>query len=101
MLGLATGDALGLAAGEALAFAAGDAAGLVPGAGLCAGVAIGLAGAGFFCANSATVNRIASVIGIRATPLLLSTQPYVVRAVIVSFCAASSFSARTFARFCS
>ncbi|HMG04095.1 MAG TPA: hypothetical protein VK581_01460 [Chthoniobacterales bacterium] len=54
------------------------------GAGLCAsGVAIGLAGAGFFCDNSATVNFMASLIGIRATPLVLSTHPYVVKALLV------------------
>jgi len=42
--------------------------------GICAaGVAIGPAGAGFFCASSATVSSIARSIGIRATPLFLST----------------------------
>ena len=50
-------------------------AGLVAAAGFAAGVAIGFAGAGFFWANSATVSFIASSIGIRATPLALSTQP--------------------------
>ena len=73
MLGVATGVAL--AAGDAVALAAGEAGGLVAGAGLCPGVAIGLAGAGFFSASSATVNCIACVIGIRATPLFLSTHP--------------------------
>lgn len=37
------------------------------------GVAIGPAGAGFFCASSATVSSMARSIGMRAMPLLLST----------------------------
>ena len=40
----------------------------------CSGVAIGPAGAGFFCASSATANSIARSIGIRAVPLFLSIQ---------------------------
>jgi len=63
-----------------LALALGEAAGeAVTGAPLCAGgvaagVPIGFAGAGFFWASAATVNFIASVIGMRTTPLFLSTQ---------------------------
>ena len=72
---VAAGVALGLPAGEAVAPAAGDAAGLVPGAATGSGVAIGLAAAGFLFASSATVSFIASVTGIRATPLFLSTHP--------------------------
>ena len=69
---------VGDGAGEAVA-------GTVPcAAGLAAGVAIGFAIAGFFCASSATVNLSASVIGIRTTPLFLSTQVYVVSALVVS-----------------
>ena len=65
----------GFAGPPALAGFAG-AAGLLAAAGFAAaGVAIGFAGAGFFWANSATVSFIASSIGIRATPLALSTQP--------------------------
>ena len=75
LLRVAAGVALGLALGDPFALAAGDAAGLAAGAGLCSGAAIGLAGAGFFCASSATVNFIAWSIGIRATPLVLSTHP--------------------------
>ena len=75
-VGVAAGVALGLPAGEAVAAAAGDAAGLVSGAGgLGAGVAIGPAAVGFLSANSATVNFIASVTGMRTTPLFLSTHP--------------------------
>lgn len=70
-----TGDPPGVPAGEAVAAAAGEAAGLVAGAAAGSGVAIGPAGAGFFSANSATVNFIASVTGIRATPFVLSTHP--------------------------
>lgn len=75
LLGLAAGVALALVAGDAAGLAAGDDTGLVAGAGLCSGAAIGPAGAGFFCANSATVNCIACVMGIRATPFVLSTHP--------------------------
>ena len=79
------GFGVGLAVGVGVAERVGEVAGV----GLCAaGVAIGFAGAGFFCASSATVSFIASVTGIRATPFALSTQPYVVRAVIISDCAA-------------
>src|SRR5439155_14330961 len=56
---------------------AGDAAGLVAPAGdACAGggVAIGPAPTGFFCARSATVSSMARLIGMRTTPLFLSTQ---------------------------
>jgi hypothetical protein len=75
-VGVAAGVALELPAGEAVAPAAGDAAGLVSGAaGLGAGVAIGPAAVGFLSASSATVNFIASVIGILTTPLFLSTHP--------------------------
>ena len=77
MLGLAAGVALALAL--ALALAAGDAAALgageVWGAALGDAATIGPAAVGFFSANSASVNFIASLIGIRATPLVLSTQP--------------------------
>jgi hypothetical protein len=72
---LVAGEAAALVAGEAAALAAGEAAGLVAPAGLCSGAAIGPAEVGFFCANSVTVNCIACVIGIRATPLLLSIHP--------------------------
>jgi hypothetical protein len=75
VLKVAAGVALALALGDALAVGAGDAAGLAAGAGLCSGAAIGPAAAGFFSANCATVSCIAWVIGIRATPLLLSTHP--------------------------
>jgi C4-dicarboxylate transporter len=88
--------------GVVLAVGVGDAAGdgEVAGGGVCAsGVTIGFAGAGFFCASSATANFIASETGMWATPFALSTQPYVVSAVIISACAACSFSARAFARF--
>lgn len=60
---LAAGEAAALGAGEVWGTALGDAA------------TIGPAAVGFFWANSATVNFIASLIGIRATPLLLSTHP--------------------------
>ena len=98
------GDAVTDGAGVALP--AGEvvgAAGLVAvcGAGLVTGAAMGPAGAGFFWASSATVNSIALSIGILATPFALSAQAYVVRAFMFSFCAASSFSARTLARFAS
>ena len=69
--------------------------------GFASGVAIGFAGAGVFWANSATVSFIASLIGIRTTPLLLLTQAYVVSVLVVSSRAACSFSARVLARFCS
>ena len=88
--------------GVVLAVGVGDAVGdgEFAGVGLCtSGVAIGFAGAGFFSANSATVNFIASVTGMWATPFALSIQPYVVSAVISSARAASSFSARALARF--
>jgi hypothetical protein len=87
VLGLAAGVALALAAGEALAplagdvaaLAAGDAAGLAPGevwgAAFGDAATIGPAAVGFLVANSASVNFIASLIGIRATPLVLSIQP--------------------------
>ena len=109
-------DALAVGAGEEavaavfrlpLALALGDAAGeaglaaLVCAAGLTAGVAIGFAGAGVFLANSATVSFIASLIGIRTTPFPLSTQAYVVSALVVSSRTAFSFSARALARFSS
>ena len=59
--------------------------GAVPcGGGLAAGVAIGFAGTGVFWANSATVSFIASLIGIRTTPLALSSQAYVESALVVS-----------------
>ena len=91
--------------GVPLALLVGDAAGEgVAGAapcagGVAAGGATGFAGAGVLWASSATVNFIASVIGIRTTPLFLSTQAYVVSAVLVSSRTACNFSARTFARF--
>ena len=91
--------------GVPLALAVGDGAGgAVAGAapwgdGFAAGVAIGFAGAGVFWDSSATVNFIASVIGIRTTPLFLSTQAYVVSALVVSSRVACNFSARTLARF--
>jgi len=72
---VAAGVALAVAAGEAVAPAVGEDAGLVAGAATGSGVAIGLAAAGFLSARSATVSFIASVTGIRATPLLLSTHP--------------------------
>lgn len=77
LLGVAVGAgvALALAAGEAVAPAAGEAAGLVPGAAAGSGVAIGFAAVGFLSASCATVNFIASVTGIRTTPLFLSTHP--------------------------
>jgi hypothetical protein len=62
------------------------------------GVAIGPAGAGFFRASSATVNSIARLIGIRATPLFLSTHAYVVSSVPVSSRNFFKFSTRFFAR---
>ena len=68
------------------------------GAACAAGVAIGPAGAGFFCARSATVTSIARSIGIRATPLFLSTHAYVVRSFWVSSRNAFNFSMRFFAR---
>lgn len=68
------------------------------GAGCVAGVAIGPAGAGFFCDNSATVTSIARSIGIRATPLFLSTHAYVVSSFWVSSRNAFSFSILFFAR---
>jgi len=64
-------------------------------------VAIGLAGSGFFFANSATVSSIARTIGIRATPLFLSIQPYEPSAFASSSRAVLSFSSRALARFCS
>ena len=61
-----------LAVGVGVALGDGELAGV----GLAAsGVAMGLAGAGFFWASSATVNFIASVTGMWATPFALSTQP--------------------------
>jgi hypothetical protein len=90
---------VGVADGAGVTDPAGD--GAAAGAGLCAasGVAIGFAGAGFFCASSTTVSFIASVTGMWATPFVLSTHPYVVSAVIISDCAACNFSARALARF--
>ena len=74
-------------------------AGDAPAGAVCAaGVAIGPAGAGFFCARSATVTSIARSIGIRATPLFLSTHAYVVRSFWVSSRNAFNFSMRFFAR---
>jgi hypothetical protein len=76
----AEGDATGLADPPGDVAGVADAPGCVPGlagAGFAAcggGVAIGPAGAGFFCANSATVISMAWLIGIRAVPLFLSTQ---------------------------
>ena len=77
VLGLPAGVALTLAAGDALVAGevAGLAAGEVWGAALGDSAAMGPAAAGFLSANSATVNFIASLIGMRATPLVLSTQP--------------------------
>ena len=78
--GAAEGDATGLADPPGDAAGVAEAPGCVPdfaGAGDAAwggGVAIGPAGAGFFCANSATVISMAWLIGIRAVPLFLSTQ---------------------------
>jgi hypothetical protein len=63
VLALAAGDAAALGVGEVCGAALGDAA------------TIGPAAVGFFSANSASVNFIASLIGIRATPLVLSTHP--------------------------
>src|SRR5713226_1625475 len=68
------GPATEVAFGVPLASGDGDGA-----ADACAsGVAIGPAAAGFFLANSATVNSIARLIGKRTVPLFLSIQPYVV-----------------------
>jgi hypothetical protein len=90
-LALAAGDALAPAEGDVPGLAAADAAGLVPGevpgAALGEAATTGPAAVGFLFANSASVNFIASLIGIRATPLFLSTHPYVVKAVKFSFCA--------------
>jgi hypothetical protein len=89
---------LGVPVGLADADGPGEAVAL--GAGLAAsGVAIGFAGAGFFWDNSATVNFMASLIGIRTTPLVLSTQPYEVSAFVVCSRMVCSFSARACARF--
>src|SRR5207253_6924494 len=54
----------------------GEAPGDAPGdcCGAAAGVSIGLAGAGAFCASAVTVSSMARSIGMRATPLFLSTQ---------------------------
>jgi hypothetical protein len=69
------GVPVGLAEGDGAAEAVAGAAELC-GAGLVgAGVAIGFAAAGFFCDNSATVSFMASLIGIRTTPFVLSTHP--------------------------
>src|SRR5206468_9010599 len=87
--GLETAAPCGEAAG------AGDAP---AGAACAAGVAIGPAGAGFFCARSATVTSIARSIGIRATPLFLSTHAYVVSSFWLSSCNVFNFSVRFFAR---
>ena len=77
VLGLPAGDALAMVAGDALAAGevAGLAAGEVAGAALGDSAAMGPAAAGFLSANSSTVSFIASLIGIRAMPLVLSTQP--------------------------
>ena len=72
--------------------------GAAAGAACAAGVAIGPAGAGFFCARSATVSSMARSIGIRATPLFLSIHAYVVRSFLFSSCNAFNFSMRFFAR---
>ena len=76
MLALAAGEALALAAGEAEALAAGEplAAGEVCGVALGDAAAIGPAAFGFLSANSTSMIPIAWLIGIRATPLFLSTQ---------------------------
>jgi hypothetical protein len=77
VLALAASAALAFADGDAEAFAAGDA--LVPGevcgAALGEAAAIGPAAVGFLSGNSTSMICIASLIGIRATPLFLSTQP--------------------------
>ena len=59
---------------------------------------MGPAGAGFFCARSETVTAIARSIGIRATPLFLSTHAYVVSSFWLSSCNVFNFSMRFFAR---
>ena len=76
---LAAGVALALAAGDAFAFEAGETAALgageVWGAALGDAAAIGPAAVGFLAGSSTSINCIAWLIGIRATPLVLSTQP--------------------------
>lgn len=76
---LALGVALAPAAGEALALGDGEEAALGAGEvwGAAAGEAatIGPAALGFLSGSSTSINCIAWLIGIRATPLLLSTQP--------------------------
>ena len=73
---LGVGEAAGIADGCAapvwVAVDCGLAAGDCSAAG--GGDSIGFAGAGVFCANPTTVSSIARPIGIRAIPLLLSTQ---------------------------
>ncbi len=113
------GDDRAAGEGEAGACAAGDAAGDAPldggepaGAGearaglapapavacVSGGVAIGPAGAGFCFAKSVTVNSMARSIGTRATPLFLSIQPYIVKALSASSRNVFKFSRRFFAR---
>ena len=69
----AFGWAVAPTVGDAARVAEGDGEADAEGASGC-GVAIGPAGAGFFCASSATVNSMAWSIGIRVTPLVLSIQ---------------------------
>ena len=74
-------------------------AGDAPAGAVCAAeVAIGPAGAGFFCARSATITSIARSIGIRAAPLFLSTHAYVVSSFWLSSRNVFNFSMRFFAR---
>jgi hypothetical protein len=71
----------------------------VAGAGDCTcGVAIGPASAGFCFASSAVVSSIARLIGMRTTPLFLSTQAYVFSAFSASSRTVFSCSMRFFAR---
>src|SRR5207237_1529613 len=66
-----------------------------------AGVAIGLAGSGFFDARSGRVSCIARSIGIRATPFPLSTQAYEFKSLDAASRIVFNFSSRPFARFSS
>jgi hypothetical protein len=77
VLAVAAGVALALADGEAEAFAAGDplGPGEVCGAAPGEAAAIGPAAVGLLFGNSTSMICIAWLIGIRATPLFLSTQP--------------------------
>ncbi len=74
----APGDAAGEAPPDCGEPVGGGAAGAglapAPAVACVSGVAIGPAGAGFCFARSATVNSMARSIGMRATPLFLSTQ---------------------------